>query len=178
MYKQYHPRLYKACAYLSTLGLKLIHVSKRTPAHDLASNCAKPSADRVLTTKLTIHYNDVIIGTIASQITSLTTVYSTVYSDAEQRKHESFASLAFVRGIHRGPVNSPHKWPITRKMFPFDDVIMVCSEPVWLLCVGPIILWLQDDVIQNGRRDLEKSRRTLGALSAQNGTPHLVWNKW
>ena len=64
------------------------------------------------------------MGAIASQITSLTIVYSTVYSDADQRKHQSSASLAFVRGIHRGPVNSPHKWPVTRKMFPFDDVIM------------------------------------------------------
>ena len=64
------------------------------------------------------------MGTIVSQITSPTTVYSVVYSDADQRKHQSSASLAFVRGIHRGPVNSPHKWPVTRKMFPFDDVIM------------------------------------------------------
>ena len=61
---------------------------------------------------------------MASQITSLTIVYSTAYSDADQRKHQSSASLAFVRGIHRGPVNSPHKWPVTWKMFPFDDVIM------------------------------------------------------
>ena len=64
------------------------------------------------------------MGTIASQITSLTIVYSTVYSDADQRKYQSSASLAFVRGIHWRPVNSPHKWPATRKMFPFDDVIM------------------------------------------------------
>ena len=70
------------------------------------------------------HYGDVIMGAIASQITSLMIVYSTVYSDADQRKHQSSASLAFVRGIHRGPVNSPHKWPVTRKMLPFDDVIM------------------------------------------------------
>ena len=70
------------------------------------------------------HYNDVIMGTIASQVTSLPIVFSTVYSDADQRKHQSSASLAFVRGIHRGPVNSPHNWPVTRKMFPFDDVIM------------------------------------------------------
>ena len=62
--------------------------------------------------------------TIASQITSLTIVYSIVYSDADQRKHQSSASLAFVWGIHRWPVNSPHKGPVTRKMFPFDDVIM------------------------------------------------------
>ena len=61
---------------------------------------------------------------IASQITSLTIVYSTVYSDTDQRKYQSSASLTFVWGIHRGPVNSPHKWPVTRKMFPFDDVIM------------------------------------------------------
>ena len=70
------------------------------------------------------HYTDVIMGSIASQITSLMIVYSNVYSDADQRKHQSSASLAFVRGIHRGPVNSPHKWPVTRKMLPFDDVIM------------------------------------------------------
>ena len=64
------------------------------------------------------------MGVIASHITSLTIVYSTVYSYADQRKHQSSASLAFVQGIHRGPVNSPHKWPVTQKMFPFDDVIM------------------------------------------------------
>ena len=61
---------------------------------------------------------------VASRIISLTIVYSTVYSDADQRKHQSSASLAFVWGIHRGPVNSPHKWPVTQKMFPFDDVII------------------------------------------------------
>ena len=72
----------------------------------------------------TLHYNNVIMGAMAFRITSLTIVYSTVYSDADQRKHQSSASLAFVRGIHRGPVNSLHKWSVTRKMFPFDDVIM------------------------------------------------------
>ena len=81
----------------------------------------------------TIHYNDVIMGAIASQITSLTIVYSIVYSGTYQRKHQSSASLAFVRGIHRGPVNSPHKWPVTRKMFPFDDIIMTskCPSTSW-----------------------------------------------
>ena len=75
------------------------------------------------------HYDCVIMTTIASQITSLTVVYSIVYSDADQRKHQSSAPLAFVWGIHRGPVKSPHKWPVTRKMFPFDDVIM----DIWLV---------------------------------------------
>ena len=69
------------------------------------------------------HYDDVIMGAMASQITSLTIVYLIVYLGTEQRKHQSSASLAFVWGIHRGPVNSPHKWPVTRKMSPFDDVI-------------------------------------------------------
>ena len=66
------------------------------------------------------HYSGVIMGAMASQITSLTIIiiHSTVYS-GDQRKHQSSASLAFVRGIHRWPVNSPHKWPVTRKMFPF-----------------------------------------------------------
>ena len=76
------------------------------------------------------HYDDVIMTMLASQITSLTVVYSIVYSGVNQRKHQSSASLAFVREIHRGPVNFPHKWPVTRKMFPFDDVIMDDILPV------------------------------------------------
>ena len=80
-----------------------------------------------------MHNDDVIMGTMASQITSLTIVYSTVYSGADQSKHQSSASLAFVRGIHRGPVNSPHKWPVTRKMFPFDDVIQLKWRSVQVL---------------------------------------------
>ena len=65
------------------------------------------------------------MSAMASQITSLTIVYSTVFWGADQRKHQSSESLAFVQGIHWGPVNSPHKWPVKRKMFPFDDVIMI-----------------------------------------------------
>ena len=74
------------------------------------------------------HYDDVIMDWIASQITSLPFVCSIVYSGVNQRKHQSSASLAFVREIHRGPMNFPHKWLVTRKMFPFDDVIMAHWE--------------------------------------------------
>ena len=97
----------------------------------------------------TIHYNDVMMDAMASQITSLTIVYSTVYTGADQRKHQSSALLAFVWGIQRWPVNSPHKQPVTRKMFPFDDVIM------WLLDIrlGPLtdvfrrnVVFVQDNV--------------------------------
>ena len=69
-------------------------------------------------------YSDAIMSAMASQITSLTIVYTTVYSGADQRKHQSSPSLAFFRGIYRWPGNSPHKWPVTRKMFLFDDVTM------------------------------------------------------
>ena len=79
------------------------------------------------------HYDDVIMTMLASQITSLMVVYSIVYSVVNQRKHQSSASLAFVREIHRGPVNFPHKWPVTRKMFPFDDVIMSCEYFVMIM---------------------------------------------
>ena len=78
------------------------------------------------------HYCDITTGAVTSQITSPTIVYSTVFSDADQRINQSSASLAFVWGIHRRPVNSPHKWPVTRKMFPFDDVIM--SDP-FIICI-------------------------------------------
>ena len=68
------------------------------------------------------------MGAMAYQISCRVIVYSTVYSGADQRKHLSSASLAFVWRIHRWPVNSPHKWPVTRKMFPFDDVIMITQN--------------------------------------------------
>ena len=70
------------------------------------------------------HYSDVIMGAMTSQITSLMIVYSNFHSGADQRRHQSSASLAFVQGINRWPVNFPHKWPVTRKIFPFDDVIL------------------------------------------------------
>ena len=81
-----------------------------------------------------LHYSDVIMGAMVSQIISLMTVYSTVYSGADQRKHQGSASLASVRGIHRWTVNSPHKGPVTRKMFPFDDINMRClkTEFAWI----------------------------------------------
>ena len=67
------------------------------------------------------------MSAMASQFISLTIVYSSVYSGADQRKHQSSASLAFVRGIHRWPVNSSQKRPVTGKMCPFDDVIVAAE---------------------------------------------------
>ena len=84
------------------------------------------------------------MSAMASQITGVSIVYSTVCSGADHRKYQSSASLAFVRGIHRWPVNPPHKGPVTRKMFPFDDVIMTLPptvtigqrDPGMAFCIG------------------------------------------
>ena len=65
---------------------------------------------------------------MVSQITGGSIVYSTVCSGANQRKPQGPASLAFVRGIHRWQINSLHKMTVTRKMFPFDDVIMFLQD--------------------------------------------------
>ena len=80
------------------------------------------------------HYCDVIMSGVVSPIISVTIVFITVCSGADQTKHQSSVSLAFVRGIHRWPVYSPHKGPVTRKMFPFDDVIMRSSTSDPCLC--------------------------------------------
>ena len=73
---------------------------------------------------------------MASQITSLTIVFSNVYSGTDQRKHQSNASLAFVRGIHRRSVNFPHKGPVTRKYFhlmtsSWQDPSWGCGGRIW-----------------------------------------------
>ena len=70
--------------------------------------------------------------TVASKLSGISIVCSTVCSGADQRKHQSSTSLAFVRGIHRLPVNFPHKGPVTQKMFAFDDVIMLFAFSIIL----------------------------------------------
>ena len=103
---------------------------------------------------VTIKYCDVIMGTMASQITSLTIVYSNVHSGPDQRKHQSSTSLAFVWGIPRWPVNSPCKWPVTRKMFPFDDVIMTkkCQPRTCRSGASPVDTWSNKNVVITSKR--------------------------
>ena len=101
---------------------------------------------------ISFHYDDIIMGAIASQITSLTIVYSADFSGVDQSKHQSSASLAFVWGIHRGPVNSPHKGPVTRNVFPFDDVIMSTIDAVWyLLLTDNFEAWFSYKIIYHLR---------------------------
>ena len=80
------------------------------------------------------------MGTITAKITSLTIAYSIVYSGADQRKIQSSASLAFVRGNHRLPANNA-------EMFPFDDVITILCTLVEPLSLGDDIstLYVESD---------------------------------
>ena len=118
--------------WISEIYFTHIYIYIHTLHHDMEYN--------TYTVVMYIHYSDVIMIMLVSQITSLVIVYSTVYSGTDQRKHQSSASLAFVRGIHQWLVNSSHKGPVTLKMFPFDDAIMnvyttwLCSH--WILCTG------------------------------------------
>ena len=113
---------------------------------------------------------------LASQITSLMVVYSIVYSGVNQRKHQSSASLAFVREIHRGPVNFPHKWPVTRKMFPFDDVIMdenACDYVRKMSTIFPqphcvdFCVWYNSDCVKGHVRSWELHSYLTGVTAAE-----------
>ena len=91
------------------------------------------------------------MGAMASQFTSLTIVYSTSYSGTDQRKHQSYASLAIVRGIHRWPVNSPQKGPVAREMFPLDDVIMETLFQYSLFMLWQIAIFCDKTLTSSGR---------------------------
>ena len=71
------------------------------------------------------------MSAMESQITSLTIAYSSVYSRRRWKKTSKLRITGLVRGIDRWPVNSPHKGPVTRKVFPFEDVIMLWELEVW-----------------------------------------------
>ena len=107
-----------------------------------------------------ITVSDIMKGKVVSALASLMIVYLTVYSGANQRKHTSSASLAFVRGNHRSPVNSSHKEPVMWNMSPFDDVIMktdnnqnTLADILWLILQFYLtwnrpIFWMSRNVIR------------------------------
>ena len=91
--------------------------------HVLQKGCLDTTGDVGTEPTYGNHYSDIIMSLMMYPITSLMIIYSTVYSSI-YKKNQSFASLNFVWGIHWWPVNSLPKGPVTRKMSPFDDVIM------------------------------------------------------
>ena len=112
------------CLRCSHYSIAIVTISAIV-TNNIVTAAAVPIIPTIRHSEQKCHYGDVIMGTIASQITGVSMVSSTVCSGADQRKQQSSASLAFMRGIHWWPMNSPHKGPVTRKMFPLDDVIMV-----------------------------------------------------
>ena len=114
-----------------------------------------------------VHYSDVIMSALVSQITCVSIVCSTVCSGADQRKHQSSASLAFVRGIDWWLVDSLHKGQVTRKMFSFDDVIMIVTHMVPLcmcLCLQKVLLKINTSNFCSGC-----------AQQISSALPNVVW---
>ena len=117
-----------------------------------------------------MHYSNVIMGTMASQITSLTTVlifYLTVYLGADQRTNQRSTSLAFVWWIHRWPVNSQHKRPVAWQMLPFDDVIVVYKTSV----INNNVVFIPVQVII---RIVYRSNQQTNTLSGNQST---IWSQ-
>ena len=110
------------------------------------------------------------MSTMASQITGASIVYSTVHSCTYQRKHQSLVSLAFGRGIHRWPVNSPHKGPVMRKMFPFDDIIMHLRLGC---CLCPISQWVWQKIPSTNFANEQLGRVFIFLLFLQVTIDHL-----
>ena len=147
----YKTSLWRKCIY------KILSVKGRTSLNGMSEYVDWINNMTLLTTKFYYcpsHYNDVITSAMASQVTSLGIVYSIVYSGSNQRKYHSSASLAFVRGINRWPVNSPHKGPITRKKFH----LMTSS---WN-CLGPLAITLHFP-----KADTTGTGSTLGVVIAE-----------
>ena len=121
------------------------------------------------------YYSVVIMRPMASQITGVSIVYSSVCWGADKRKHQSSASLASARGIYRWPVNSPHKGPVTRKMFPLDDVIMLCR---WLVVIHVQLTKLHNFAMRWGTASKGASRwrttRKRGSSLSGRWMDHLL----
>ena len=100
-------------------------------AVELPQSCAKAliwiSSDifhQLICREESCHHNGVIMGAIESQIISLTIAYSIIFFRRRSKKTSKLRVTGLCAGNSPGTVNSPHKWPVTRKMFPFDDVIV------------------------------------------------------
>ena len=128
------------------------------------------------------------MSAMASQITGVSIVCLSVCLGADKRKYPSAVSLDFVRGILRWPVDSSHKWPVTQKMFPFDDVILYNFAFTGDLLEGfpactetslQRIWWYKTFQTRRGRWQLrslalENKFHVLWILDAEMAFPHLI----
>ena len=126
------------------------------------------------------------MSTMASQITGVSIVYSIVGKGPDQRKHQSSTSLASVRKIHRWPVNSSHKRPVTRKMFPFEDVVIgqnsrdldsilsvsddICLRKIQRIYVCAVSIVSADDLVPLGAKPSKPALLTKFLYSIWKGS--------
>ena len=112
-----------AICYVRDVFLLFFSVESSTHEHSLWSKMTDRYVHRLAKRSFSLHWpNNKHNGVLNRQPSDC--LLNSFIQDADQRKHQSSAALVFVRGIHRWPVNSPHKGPVTRKMFSFDDVII------------------------------------------------------
>ena len=132
-----------------------IHIHKTA----LVTHLRDPSLRRSIQFEMICHhYSDVKISAMASQITGVSIAYLTVCSGPNQIKYQSSASLAFMMGVHRWPMNSPHKGPVTWKMLPLDDVILIIG--IQWVCKSLRVHIIHVNEIVN---EIDLARRMFGA---------------
>ena len=107
------------------------------------------------------HYSDAIISAMASQTTSISTLCSSLCSGARQRKHQSSAPLSFVWGIHRCPVDSPNKGPVTREIFPFDYVITDNDIGFWWRRTDVHNVWVINYIYVSALHHIQGKAKTV-----------------
>ena len=128
------------------------------------------------------HYSDVIMSAVATKIAEVSSEYSTVNSGASQRKHQSPAWLAFVRGIQLWPADSSHKRSVTRKMFSFDDVRMTCTTWVvgmdyrWVSVLLSNCRWLTSEKAESKTATIfSKTKQSLYSPSGRTSYRQISW---
>ena len=113
------------------------------------------------------------MSAMASQITGVSIVCSIICWGTDQRKHQRSTSLTFVRGIHQWQVDSPHKGPVTRKMFPFDYVVM---DSVWMWWKMPL---QGDEILLTKIHVWEIFKRVTQIIQANSNTfPEPMRYQW
>ena len=130
------------------------------------------------------HFSDVIMSVMASQIIGVSIVSSIVCPGVDERRHQSSASLAFVRGIHRWPTDSPHKGLVTRKMSMTSSWTKMVSNTQKLIQMRlPIAYWSLFCQVDHARMPflLILSRHyalTLYMLNSSEGTKTCIYILW
>ena len=126
------------------------------------------------------HYSDVMISAVSSEITGVSIVCPAVCSGADQRKDQCSASLDFMRGIYRSPVDSPKKGPVTRKYFHLMTSSWITMEhgvePLARWGRGSLVIYTHRSLFISWWRHQMETFSALLALCAGNSTHKGQWH--